>query len=167
MRSYMERRLPSSFKIQITSMVDMFVIILVFLIKSYSTSPINIQPTQDMTLPVSSVDADPIDVVKLMVSKKGIFLEEKKVIDFENGGLMKKDLDTNDPLFIAALFKELDTKAKMVKDISKVNDTLEFDGKILMQADKDLAYSILQKVMYTSMLAGYSDVKLAVNAKDF
>lgn len=167
MRSFMERRLPSSFKIQITSMVDMFVIILVFLIKSYSTSPINVAPTKDMTLPISTVESDPVDVVKLMVSKSGIFLEQKKVMDLENGTPMKQDLDSNDPLFLSALFKELDGKAKLAKDISKVNDTLEFDGKILMQADKDLPYSLLQKVMYTSMLAGYSDVKLAVVAKDF
>ena len=42
MKKYMEKRLTSAFKIQITSMVDMFVIILVFLLKSYTTSPVNI-----------------------------------------------------------------------------------------------------------------------------
>jgi biopolymer transport protein ExbD len=34
-----------------------------------------------------------------------------------------------------------------------------------VQADRGLNYDTLQKVMYTSMMAGYSDVKLAVLAK--
>jgi len=61
--------------------------------------------------------------------------------------------------------EELDKRAKLAKDISKVNDSFEFDGKVLMQADRDLAYEVLQKVMYTSMMAGYADVKLAVAGK--
>ncbi|MEK6554759.1 MAG: biopolymer transporter ExbD, partial [Bdellovibrionota bacterium] len=66
MKRYMEKRLTSAFKIQITSMVDMFVIILVFLLKSYSTSPVNINPSKDLTLPVSSAMQDPEDVLKMM-----------------------------------------------------------------------------------------------------
>ena len=56
-------------------------------------------------------------------------------------------------------------QAKKTRDIASLNDTVEFDGKILMQADRDLPYAILQKVMYTSMLAGYADMKLAVVGK--
>ncbi len=162
MSRYMEKRLPSTFKIQITSMVDMFVILLVFLLKSYSTSPVNINPSDDLRLPASTSYTDPVDVVKMMVSSKGIFVEDQRVVEFENGTLRKADLDHNDPQFISALFKALDDQAKKTKDISDVNETVEFDGQILVQADRELPYKVLQKVMYTSMLAGYADVKLAV-----
>lgn len=43
-----------------------------------------------------------------------------------------------------------------------MNDSFEFDGKILVQADRSLPYDLLKRVMYTSMMAGYSDVKFAV-----
>lgn len=167
MKKYMEKRLSSSFKIQITSMVDMFVIILVFLLKSYSTSPVNINPSKELTLPVSSSHQDPEDVLKMIVSKNGVFVEEKQVVAFENGQLAKRDIDSADESFIPTLFKELDEKAKATQDIAKVNDTVEFDGRVLVQADRDLPYAMLQKVMYTSMLAGYANVKLAVAGKDF
>ena len=75
---YMDRRTPSSFKIQITSMVDMFVILLVFLLKTYSTSPVNITPKDGMTLPASSATQDPIDVVKLIVAETVCSLKRKK-----------------------------------------------------------------------------------------
>lgn len=163
--SFRQRRkkLPSNFKIQITSMVDMFVILLVFLIKSYSTSPVQVNLSKDIRLPASNSSAGPVDVLKLMVSKKGIFVEEKKIIDFEAPGkISKKDLDSSDSKFITALFNELDGQAKKTQAISKKNETLKFEGKILMQADRDLDYDLLEKVMHTSSVAGYSDVKLAV-----
>jgi biopolymer transport protein ExbD len=167
MRSYMNKRTASTFKVQITSMVDMFVIILVFLLKSYSTSPVEITQNEDIRLPASSSYEDPVDVVKMAVTKKGIFVEDQKIVDLENGDVLAEARDPKDPQFIMALFKALDEQAQKTKDIAKQNETVEFDGKILMQADRDLPYSLLQKVMYTSMLAGYADMKLAVASKDF
>ncbi|MGZ3724108.1 MAG: hypothetical protein ACXVA9_14290, partial [Bdellovibrionales bacterium] len=82
------------------------------------------------------------------------------------GKLAAGAADVNDASFLRPLFEELDKRAKLAKDISKVNDSFEFDGKVLMQADRDLNYDVLQKVMYTSMMAGYADVKLAVVGKD-
>lgn len=165
LQRYMNTRSPQAFKIQITSMVDMFVILLVFLLKSYSTSPVQITPNADLTLPESTVQMDPEDVVKLVVSKNGIFVEDKRVIELKLGELLPEDADKTDAQFLRKLFEELDGQAKKTRNIASVNETVEFDGKILMQADRELPYAILQKVMYTSMLAGYSDMKLAVSSK--
>jgi biopolymer transport protein ExbD len=162
---YMDRRTPSSFKIQITSMVDMFVILLVFLLKSYSTSPVNITPKNGMVLPGSSSLTEPVDVVKLIVSQDGVFVEDKKVMDLDKGRFPASVVDEKDPSFLRNLFDALDERAKLAKSISAKNDTFEFDGKVLLQADRGLSYEVLQKVMYTSMMAGYADVKLAVSAK--
>jgi biopolymer transport protein ExbD len=163
---YNDKRIPSTFKIQITSMVDMFVILLVFLLKSYSTSPVNITPNKDLALPTSTATKDPIDVLKLVVSKTGIFVEDKKVIDLKDGVLDAKDLEATDTQFLRALYTELDEQAKKSRKIASVNDTVEFDGKVIMQSDRSMSYEVLRKVMYTSMMAGYSDVKIAVMTKD-
>ena len=163
---YMDTRMPSTFKIQITSMVDMFVILLVFLLKSYSTSPVNIAPSDKLTLPISTSAKDPVDVLKLVVSKAGIFVEDKKVIDLQAGALDTKDVDENDTQFIRSLYEALDEQAKKSKSIASQNEEIEFDGKVIMQADRTLPYELLRKVMYTSMMAGYSDVKIAVVTKD-
>ncbi len=165
LKKYMDTRGGQAFKIQITSMVDMFVILLVFLLKSFSTSPVQITPNKDLTLPESTVAADPQDVLKLVVSKNGIFVEDKKVVDLQSGELLPEDSDKTDSQFIRKLFEELDVQAKKTRNIASVNETVEFDGKILMQADRDLPYAMLQKVLYTSMLAGYADMKLAVIGK--
>lgn len=163
---FIDKRSPSTFKIQITSMVDMFVILLVFLLKSYSTSPVNLTASKDLTLPASTSSKDPTDVLKLVVSKVGIFVDDKKVVDFKNGDLDIKDVEASDTQFIRALYTELDAQASKAKNIAAVNDTLQFDGKVIMQADRNMPYELLRKVMYTSMMAGYADLKLAVMIKE-
>ena len=42
-------------RLQLTSMMDMFTILLVFLLKTYSTHGQLINPSQDLTLPTSNV----------------------------------------------------------------------------------------------------------------
>lgn len=165
-KKYLDRRTSSSFKIQITSMVDMFIILLVFLLKSYSTSPVNITPNASLKLPTSTAATDPVDVLKVVVSKTAVFVEDSKVVDLKEGHLDMASVDKTDPQFIRPLYEELDKKAQRAKDLAKVNDTVEFDGKVLLQIDKDLPYSALQPILYTSMLAGYYDVKFAVMTKE-
>lgn len=164
-KRFMDRRSTGYFKIQITSMVDMFVILLVFLLKTYSTSPVTISPKEGLRLPESNSPADPADVLKMVVSTDGVFVEDKKVLEFKNGGIAKEDSEANDPQFIRKLYDALDERARLAKSISQVNDAFEFDGKILVQADRTLPYDLLKRVMYTSMMAGYSDVKFAVVSK--
>jgi len=165
MKRFMDQR-SSAFKIQITSMVDMFIILLVFLLKSYSTSPVNITPSAHLNLSMSTTNTDPVDVIKLVVSKQAIFVEDIKVADMANGKVEKTQLDAGDQQFIRPLFDELDKQAQKLRGIASVNETVEFDGKILMQIDRELPYEVLKKVMYTSMLAGYYDVKFAVVSKN-
>ena len=165
-KKYLEKRTSPAFKIQITSMVDMFIIILVFLLKSFSTSPVNIVPNEGLRLPQSSTPTDPVDVLKLIVSKSAVFVEDSKVADLVNNEFDKSQLDASDSEFIRPLYDELDKKAQKSKDLSKINDTVEFEGKVLMQIDRDLTYSVIKKIMYTSMLAGYYDVKFAVVSKE-
>src|SRR3954470_12768903 len=126
MKKYMDRRSSAHFKIQITSMVDMFVILLVFLLKTYSTSPVNITPKEGMRLPESTSLTEPIDVVKLMVSEDGVFVEDKKVMTLEQGRVPASVIEKNDPSFLRSLYEALDERAKLAKGISQVNDSFEF-----------------------------------------
>lgn len=160
------KKIPSNFKIQITSMVDMFVILLVFLIKSYSTDPVQITPSDDIRLPSSVSTASPIEILKVMVSQTGLFVEDVKVLDLVDGKFLPADIDKSDTNYIPSLFKHLDEQAKKTHDIAKVNATLEFEGKVLVQADKNLEYQMLKKIMHTSAVAGYSDIKFAVLGPD-
>ena len=53
------RRSKPDAGLNITSMMDMMTIILVFLLKSYSTQDISVAPSEDLELPVSTVKKAP------------------------------------------------------------------------------------------------------------
>lgn len=167
LKKYADRRITGTFSIQITSMVDMFVIILVFLLKSYSTSPININPSEDLRLPMSTAQLNPEELLKLTVSQAGVFLEDERIFEFKDGVIAQEDVDIEDPMFIRSLFEQLDEKAQKTKSISELNESIQFDGRIMVAADQNIPYDVLRKVLYTSMLAGYADVKLAVASREF
>ena len=165
MKKHLDRRTSSGFKIQITSLVDVFVIMLVFLLKSYSTNPVAISVSKDLTLPESTSIVDPKEVINLVVARTGIFVESEKVLDLVDGVINSKDLDPKDSSNLPILFKVLDEHANKLRKIANVNETVQFDGNILLQADRSVPYELLQKVLYTSTMAGYANLKLAVYAK--
>lgn len=151
----------SVFVLQLTSMVDMFTIMIVFLLKSYSTSAIHITPSEGLKLPTSSSYTDPVEALKVVVSQSGIFVEDRKVASIEELQIVKSDLDMNDEDFIRPFFEALEVEATKVKRFSESNDAEDFEGKVILQADAELPYLVLKKVMYTSSLAGFADLKLA------
>jgi biopolymer transport protein ExbD len=158
----LRRTQEGTFTLQITSMIDMFTILLVFLLKSYSTSSVTVQSSQTMRLPASTSVEQPVEALKLMVSETGIFVDDKLIVPIEKGVIAKNVLDSKDDKFITLLYQTLTNEAQKTKDISKKNESVAFDGKIIFQGDKALSYKLLQKVMYTSSLAGYTDFKFAV-----
>jgi len=165
-RLHRTRTESSVYELNLTAMVDMFTIILIFLLRSYSSSAVQLTPAGQLTLPASFSSSSPVEALKMVVGKHGIFVDDIKVIDLTEGVINKKDIDTKDPQFIRALFTELDKQAQKTRDIAAVNESLKFDGKIIMQADKDISYALLKKVMYTATIAGYNDMKLAAVAVD-
>lgn len=146
--------------LQLTAMVDLFTILLVFLLKSYSTSSVQMSQIDEIRLPSSSAAIEPAEALRLVVSKKGIYIDEKQVVPLENGKLHTKYRSNKDRYFLNDLYKELDTHAKKSQEIGKNNEAHKFKGTVILQADRSLSYGMLKSVMYTAMLAGYADLKL-------
>src|SRR5579871_2691556 len=86
----------STFPLQITSMIDMFTIILVFLLKSYASSSVDIAVNKDVRLPASTASVAPIEALKLIVSTHGIYVDDKEVAHIDGGEIPKQFLDQKD-----------------------------------------------------------------------
>jgi biopolymer transport protein ExbD len=151
-----------TFTLQITSMIDMFTIILVFLLKSYASSSVDITANPNVVLPSSTASQSPVEALKLVVSKTGIYVDDKEVAKIENGQIDKSYLDSKDEKFVRPLYDALKVQADKSKAIAKQNSDVNFEGKVIFQADQGLDYKLLRKVMYTSSFAGYTDFKFAV-----
>jgi biopolymer transport protein ExbD len=133
----------STFRIQITSMVDMFVILLVFLLKNFSTSEIQPDMKVETNLPSTQI-------------ARQAPVGERLIVRVGSGDLHVGDTPVNmnaksskvaDPQFLPDLYKALNARKNQ---------------PLLIQASRDLDYHQLQKVLYTCSVAGFTNVSLAV-----
>jgi biopolymer transport protein ExbD len=166
------KKTNSTFGLNITSMTDMFTILLVFLLQSYSTSDV-VMPEQGVNLPQSSTEANPIESLRVSISPTELKIEGRTIASLKDADFAGADVDPHDSNFILPLFKELDkinkenvakkaalTEADKDKTPARIVENTEA-GKILLQADQSLNYAVLRKVMYTASMAGFPKLKLA------
>jgi biopolymer transport protein ExbD len=156
-RKYELPRQKNSFGLNITSMTDMFTILLVFLLQTYSTSEVELIPEAGLRLPQSTTSTNPVESIKLVVSKDLVKLDKTKIADMKDANFESKDIDPNDSNFVKPIFEELD---KIAKDEKLKDNPAVKEGRILLQADAALPYSVLRKVMYTASMAGFPQMKL-------
>lgn len=149
-RKFKPEQRHSGFALNVTSMTDMFTILLVFLLQSYSVSDVKLELDKEITLPNSRSELNPTKAVQLSLSPKEMKLNETVIAQLENGVFKSTDLESQDQSFVKTLADEL---------LKLKDDTAE--GKILVVADSSLSYDTIKKVMYTSSMTGFPNVKLA------
>ncbi len=143
--------------LQITSMADVFVILLVFLLKSAATG-LSVSMSQNMTLPKSVSAAETAKrLLTIEINNSGVYLEGAAQTKFDGGrypagntGVVFSDLQNG--------LKELRAKQAYIekKGGSPTNST-----ELIVLADKLVPYRIIKRVLLTASLEGYTDAKLA------
>jgi len=147
-------------KLNITSMIDMFTLMVVFLLQNYSSQGQLVTPAEGLTLPKSSVEKMAKEALNVKVSQKNIMVENAIVID---PGQFQVILSQKDFL-IDPLFKALSKYSEEAKKSAAMFKT-EFSGKISIQGDVEIPYNVLTRVMYTCGQAGYPNMNLIVYRK--
>ena len=71
--------------LNINSMMDMMVIIIVFLIKSVGSEPIQINQNDDLRLPNSTSTLAPEDMMVMSITKQWVMVEDESVIPINDG----------------------------------------------------------------------------------
>lgn len=140
--------------LQITSMADIFVIILVFLLKSYSVEGIAYEPSIPVNPPVAKgrVEASS-DSLKLEISQKKVALGGKGVLAMNDFRFASKDIDSNGASLSLrrALSTTLATASKGPKG-----------AKLMVVADEGAPFETIKAVLASAASEGYLDIQLAV-----
>jgi biopolymer transport protein ExbD len=155
-------------ELNITAMMDMMTIILVFLLKSYQTSTVNVTMTADLTVPVSSTQLVPQDNVGLTVSMKEILIGERRVVEIQNGIIpaAAKEGGKADSFYVAAVYDALKKEVDKQKYIAQFNKNAPFTGRVNVVADKRIPYRTLMEVLYTAGQAELGEYKFMVMKND-
>jgi biopolymer transport protein ExbD len=145
----------------ITPLVDMFVIIVLFLIANFSATGEVLMMTKDIQLPeavnVKEVEMNPV----VMVSNDQVSISGTIVGRVE-------DLVKDEYLNIPALEEKLRDMKKQFEDLHAMAGGGEgntFKGDVNIQAHKEVEFRIIKRVMFSCATAGYNNINFAVLTK--
>ncbi len=145
--------------LNLTSMLDTFTVLLIFLLQMYSTDGQLISPSEYLTLPNSTVQQPPEVGLDVVVSKNMILVNHEKVAAMD-------DITANSPTVMEnGIIKPLKERLLFFSSQAKKMEAdygVKFSGRVVIQGDKDLTYYELVKVMRTCGVGGYPNMRLAV-----
>lgn len=175
--------------LNITSLIDVLTVLIFFLVKSMTVTSVVISPPPDLKIPKTVSDTPIEDSVSISISNNELRLNNEVVLKLENGYVEKKLLDTDQrtikPLK-ELLEKEYSKKYQPLEGAttsanpkkgerlpasnnptqSAKNDPPEkFQGKIIIQADKDLPFHSIQYLLHTAAVSGFTDYQFVVAPK--
>ena len=150
------RKGPKEMSLQITSMIDIFTILLVFLLKSYSAEGQLVQIAKSISLPESTAIEDVHPAVAVGFNGNALYVDGKLLIDDV------ADVMNSDDLLIEPLYAVLSQKAESLKAVAEVSDEVDFTGEIILQGDRNVPFRLLKKIIYTAGQAEYVNQSLAV-----
>ncbi len=144
--------------LQITSMADILTILLVFLLKSFSTGATNLTPPIDLTLPAAatsdaSTTDDLAEAARLEVSPNAVSYEEHPVAPLAAFRFPASDLEGDGTS--KTLNNYFATQFKKPKEASP-------NHRVLLLADRQTPYATVRSVLASAGRAGFTDFQLVV-----
>jgi len=148
--------------LNITPMMDMMTIILVFLLKSFTSSTSTITFDQNLQVPKSSTQLKQKLAIAVTVTKKVILVEGDAIAPVNLGKVdptVKRDGENG--YFITPLVEILEKHAKREKKVAELTGT-KFDGQLMLIAYTTTPYRLLTDIIYSCGQAGYANYRLLV-----
>jgi biopolymer transport protein ExbD len=143
-------------KLMITSMMDMFTIILIFLLFQFSEKPETIHMEKDIELPKSTAKMDHTETIKLVVTQNSLHINNDLIARVKKGRVM--GLDPKNPK-ASVLYQRLEEQF-----VKAANDSDETQPKnhILLLCDKRHSFKTINDIVKIAALAGYPNFQFAV-----
>jgi len=146
-------------KLQITSMMDMFTIILIFLLFSFSNKPETMTLKKDLKLPESTADLDYNENINLVLSQTSLELEGKVIGTVKGGKIIGLDPQN---LKTSALYERLRWTRERADNVPE--DESE-KPHILFLCDRRLPFKTVNSVVKAAAMAGYPNFQFGVLKK--
>ena len=147
-----KKRASQDLSLQITSMADIFMILLVFLLKSYSSNLTSVLPNNKIKLPIASSEDSFKETLKLEISSDAVLVDQKEIVPLRNFDLDPSISEQDASLHLyATLFEQR-------KHLPEPN----MDSNLLIIADERTPYATVKRVLGTAAKAGFVDLQLLV-----
>jgi biopolymer transport protein ExbD len=137
--------------LSLTSMVDMFSLLVIFLLQTFSTSPELLVVNRDVSLPSAMTGRELKDAPVLALAREQVYLDQKPV------GTPESLLKNPEPLM-----KKL---AELREQWQRSHPGQAFGGEINLQAHRDISSAIVSRFMAMLPSQHYGSIHLAVIAE--
>ena len=166
-----KRRRRETSALDITSLLDILVILLVFLLKSYNTTGVIINVPEGITLPLSASNTINNQGVMVQVSPTTIWVDDAKVLEmvdgFDLGDRTYFDHARHYGSLIIPLYSELVKKKEEIEKVQKLAPgAKKFSGITNLVVDKSMGYTFIKKILYTCAEAGFRQYKFVVMGQE-
>lgn len=161
--------------LQLTAMVDMFTVLVIFLLQAYTSNPTILINPEEVSLPQAQETKDLKPAAVVTIAKGNVYVEKVQVATMAE---VEASVDWVLPKLQQELFQQLQNKkaeyeGKLRTRIQNIIGTEPNPSedpnqwrKVTLQADKDINYLSVKKVMYTVSAAGAGEINFAVMKKD-
>ena len=143
--------------LNITSLMDVMTIILIFLLFSFSSQDQNIRLAKDLDLPKSTAEKPFKWAINITLTEDQLLVEDLSVCRYKDGRFVDS---REDPDKIVLLYKQLTDLKGMEKYREVDRDASE--PVVIFQADKKHKFDTIYRVMKTAAMAGYPNFRFAV-----
>lgn len=159
--------------LQLTAMVDMFTVLVVFLLQNYASTNQILPISEQVKLPKATATASLVPSGVVVLSRSGLMFDGKLLLSFQD--VKKQSKWLIEPLRQAIAQDIVQKKInEKVKDTDKLKTPLNPTSRIYgferatLQADEDIDLLTIKKVMYTLTYAGIKEINFAViQIKDY
>ncbi len=145
-------------ELNLNSMMDMMTIILLFLLKTYSTTGQILTPSEDLKLPFSTSDELPKKELSVSVTRHAILIGSDVLMNL-------KDFPADENL-IQPLWVRLSQLSKAAQE-DEVRYGKPFTHEVIVQADENTPFQVLVKVLYTCGQSEYNKLRLLTYQEKF
>jgi biopolymer transport protein ExbD len=140
--------------IALVPFIDFLITLVVFLLTSFSASGELLAQRPNLVMPTAA-NTESIEIAPIVaIDPQVVTLDNRRMADTET-------LASNPNLErIEQLVTDLET---MRRNWSVLHPREPFAGTVILQADEDVDFRVIKKVMFSAAQAGYTNVSFAVN----
>jgi biopolymer transport protein TolR len=137
-----------AFRPQLTSLVDVMTILLVFLLKSFSVEGNLVTPSDDLELPLSTAQKPPKPTCTIEITRNAISSEGTIISPLA-------EVAAQDSLLVAPLHEWMLLQRERCEDTARMQE-------VMIQSDREIPFHVVKRVMYTCSKAGFKDFSVLV-----
>jgi len=150
-----KKRLKLSTKMNLTSLMDVFTILVFFLLVNSANTEVLETPKQ-ITLPASVVEEKPRETIVIFISENDVTVQGESVV-------RTNDILQAETQNIDAIGQRLSELSENVIGLS--TQTIAQSQEVTILADREVPFAVIKRVMSTCTSRGYSKISLAVLQK--